>query len=132
MPLVDSDSGSAVVVMNRTDKDAKLLRSVLHKIGFRVENVEDGNKILDSLAAGDTSLRLVVVDPATPNLQFRPFLEKLHRVGPAIPVLCVSEDDSAAEAIPDTWTARIGRPFRRAHLLASILELTEKPLARTA
>ena len=132
MPLVDSDSGSAVVVMNRTDKGAKLLRSVLQKMGFRVENVEDGNKVLDSLAAGDTSLRLVVVDPATPNLQFQPFLENLHRAGPEIPVLCVSEDDSAAETMPCACTGHIGRPFRRAHLLASILELTDKPLVRTA
>ena len=132
MPLVDSDSGSAVVVMNRTDKDAKLLGSVLHIIGFRVEIVEDGILVLDSLAAGDTSLRLVVVDPATPNLQFRPFLEKLHRAGPEIPVLCLSEDDSAPETMPCACTVHIGRPFRRAQLLASILELTDKPLARTA
>ena len=132
MPLVDADSGSAVLVMNRTDKDVKLLRSVLHKIGFRVQNVEDGKKVLDSLAAGDSSLRLVVVDPSTPNVQFQPFLEKLHQASPEIPVLCVSEDDSAPDKLPFTCTAHLGRPFRRAHLLASILELTEKPLVRTA
>ena len=118
------------MVMNRTDKDAKLLRSVLHRIGFRVENVEDGNKVLDSLAAGDTSLRLVVVDPATPNLQFRPFLENLHRAGPEIPILCLSEEGT--ETTTPGFAAHIDRPFRRAHLLASILELTEKPMARTA
>ena len=132
MTLVDADSGSAVVVMNRTDKDARLLRSVLHKIGFRVQGVDDEKKVLDLLAAGDTSLRLVVVDPTTPNLQFRPFLEKLHQAGPEIPVLCVSEDDSAPDKLPYTCAAHLGRPFRRAHLLASILELTEKPLVRTA
>ena len=132
MPLVDDDSGTAVLVMNRTDKDVKLLRSVLHKIGFRVQNVEDGKKVLDSLAAGDSSLRLVVVDPSTPNVQFQPFLEKLHQASPEIPVLCVSEDDSAPDKLPYTCAAHLGRPFRRAHLLASILELTEKPLVRTA
>jgi DNA-binding NtrC family response regulator len=132
MPLVDEDSGSAVVVMNRTDKDTKLLRSILHKIGFRVQSVEDGKKLLDSLAAGDSSLRLVVVDPSTPNSQVQPFLEKLHQAGPQIPVVCVSEDDSASDKLPYTCAAHIGRPFRRAHLLASILELTEKPMARTA
>src|SRR5215469_9086126 len=132
MQLVDADSDSAVVVMNRTDKHAKLLRSVLHKIGFRIQNVEDEKKVLDSLAAGDSSLRLVVVDPSTPNVQFRPFLEKLHKAGPEIPVLCVSEDDSAPDKLPYTCAAHLGRPFRRAHLLASILELTQKPLVRTA
>jgi CheY-like chemotaxis protein len=118
--------------MNRGDKDTKLLRSLLHKVGFRVENVEDGNKVLDSVAAGDASLRLVVVDPATPNLEFRPFLEKLHQAGPEIPILCVSEDDPEAKTPESEFAAHISRPFRRAHLLASILELTEKPLTRTA
>ena len=131
MPLVDTDSGSAVLVMNGTDKDAKLLRSVLHKVGFRVENEEDGNKVLDSLAAGDTSLRLVVVDPATLNLQFRPFLENLHRAGPEIPVLCLSEEGREGTTLPGC-AGHIDRPFRRAHLLASILEITERPLVRTA
>jgi DNA-binding response OmpR family regulator len=131
MPLVDADSGSAVLVMNRSDKDARLVRSVLRKVGFRVENVEDGNKVLDSLAAGDTSLRLVVVDPATPNLQFRPFLENLHQAGPEIPVLCLTEEGTEV-TVPPGCAAQIDRPFRRAHLLASILELTEKPLVRTA
>jgi DNA-binding NtrC family response regulator len=131
MPLVDEDSGSAVVVMNRTDKDTKLLRSILHKIGFRV-SMEDGTKALDSLTADDSSLRLVVVDPSTPNFQVEPFLEKLHQASPEVPVLCVSEDDSAPDKLPYAYAAHIGRPFRRSHLLASILELTEKPMVRTA
>lgn len=131
MPLLDADSGSAVLVMNRSDKDAKLLRSVLHKVGFRVENVEDGKKVLDSLAAGDTSLRLVVVDPATPNLQVRTFLENLHQAGPEIPVLYLTEEGTEGTT-PPGCAGHIERPFRRAHLLASILELTEKPLVRTA
>jgi DNA-binding response OmpR family regulator len=131
MPLIDTESGSAVLVMNRSDKDAKLLRSVLRRVGFRVENVEDGNRVLDSLAAGDTSLRLVVVDPATPNLQFRPFLENLHQAGPEIPILCLSEEGTEATT-PPGCAGHIARPFRRAHLLASILEITEKPLVRTA
>jgi DNA-binding response OmpR family regulator len=118
--------------MNRTDKDTKLLRSILHKIGFRVQNMEDGSKALDSLAASDSSLRLVVVDPSTPNFQVEPFLEKLHQASPEIPILCVSEDDSAPDKLRDAYAAHIGRPFRRAHLLASILELTEKPMVRTA
>lgn len=131
MPLLNTDSGSAVLVMNRNDKDTKLLRSVLRKVGFFVENVEDGNKILDSLAAGDTSLRLVVVDPAIPNLQFRSFLENLHRAGPEIPVLCLTEEGTEGTTLPGC-AGHIDRPFRRAHLLASILEVTDKPLVRTA
>jgi len=131
MPLLDTDSGSAVLVMNHADKDAKLLCSVLHKVGFRFENVEDENKFFDSLAAGTTSLRLVIVDPATPNFQFRPFLDKLHGAGPEIPVLCLSQEGTEGTT-PSGCAGHIDRPFRRAHLLACILEVTEKPLVRTA
>lgn len=131
----DNGAGTAVLVMNHADGDAKLLRSVLHKVGFRVANVENGNEVLDSFAAGGSSLRLVVVDPATPDLKFQPFLEKLHQADPDIRVLCLSQDGSEATSPACGNTEHIGRlkrPFRRARLLASILEVTEKPLARTA
>ena len=127
----DPDAVTAVLVMNRGDKDLKLVRSVLHKVGFRVANFEDGNELLRSVAGGDTSLRLVVVDPAAPNLQFEPFLEKLRRAVPDIGVLCLSEEGITP---PSASTKHIGRcltrPFRRAQLLASVLEATEKPLVR--
>ena len=79
--------------------------------------------------------RLVVVDPATPNLQFQPFLEKLHQVDPDIRVLCLSQDgteDPSQALVSAEHIGRLKRPFRRSRLLASILEVTEKPLARTA
>jgi DNA-binding NtrC family response regulator len=132
----DHDPVTAVLLMNRSDKDVKLLRSVLRKVGFRVANFENGNEVLDSLAAGGSSLRLVVVDPATPNLQFQPFLEKLHQAGPDIGVLCLSEDGTEAATLASVCPEHIGgcltRPFRRAHLLASILDATEKPLVSAA
>ena len=132
----DHDQVTTVLIMNRSDRDVKLLRSVLHKIGFQVANFENGNEVLDSLAAGDSSLRLVVVDPATPNLQFERFLEKLHHASPDIPVLCLLQEDRETAKMSSACKEHIGgclkRPFRRAHLLASILEVTEKPLARTA
>ena len=132
----DHDPVTAVLVMNRGDKDLKLLRSVLRKVGFQVANSENGNEVLDSLATGDSSLRLVVVDPATPNLQFRPFLEKLHQARPDVGVLCLSQEGTEAATLASVSTEQTGgcltRPFRRAQLLASILDATERPLARTA
>ena len=132
----DHDQVSAVLIMNRGDRDVKLLRSVLNKVGFQVANFEDGHEVLDSLAAGDSSLRLVVVDPATPNLEFERFLEKLHQAGPDIPVLSLLQEDMETAKMSSACKEHIGgclkRPFRRAHLLASILEATEKPWARTA
>jgi len=122
--------------MNRGDRDVKLLRSVLNKVGFQVANFEDGHEVLDSLAAGDSSLRLVVVDPATPNLEFERFLEKLHQARPDVGVLCLSQDGTEVATLASVSMEQTGgcltRPFRRAQLLASILDATERPLARTA
>lgn len=81
-------------------------------------------------------MRLVVADPATPGLDFRQLLRRLHDTDPDVRVLCLCEEENErAVGVPE-YASQIGaqlrRPFRRSHLLASILEATEKPMVRTA
>jgi hypothetical protein len=79
-----------------------------------------------------SALRLVVANPATPGLNFPQFLEKLHQAAPDVPVLCLTEE-AAGRAFCAEYPARLlKRPFRRAHLLSSILDITDKPLFKTA
>jgi CheY-like chemotaxis protein len=127
----DNPSGTAVVVMSPDDEDLKLIRSTLKKVGFHVVNSETGNEVLALLKAQDPSLNLVVADPATPGLDFRQLLRKLHEADSPARVLCVCEEVPTS-ADDDQIGAHLRRPFRRSHLLASILDATEKPLARTA
>ncbi len=122
--------------MSQGDADQKLIRSTLKKVGFRVVSSETESEISAVLKREEQSLRLVVADPATPGLDFRQLLRKLHDTDPEVRVLCLCEgtceDDARVPEYSAQVTAQLRRPFRRSHLLASILEATEKPLARTA
>ena len=130
----DNETGTVILVMQRGDADQKLILSTLKKVGFRVVNSETGSEIPVLLDAPRNAqaqpLRLVVADPTTPGLDFPQLLKKAQEKSPSVPVLCLcgdepDEEDSAA-------VVHLKRPFRRAHLLASILDATEKPMARTA
>jgi len=125
---------TAILLMDRSHEDVKLLRSVLRKVGFAVVHSDQGSEALPLATEGETSVRLVVADPATPNLNLQRFVDELHQTAPGIPVLCLS-DEAAGSATPGCTFhlgASLKRPFRKARLLAAILEATEKPLARTA
>jgi DNA-binding NtrC family response regulator len=127
----DSEAGTAVVVMSRDDEDLKLIKSTLKKVGFEVVSFENGKEVGELLDARDPSLRLVVADPEVPELDFRQLLKKLHELDSPVRVLCLCEE-LPSSAYAEYIGAHLRRPFRRAHLLASILDATEKPLARTA
>jgi response regulator RpfG family c-di-GMP phosphodiesterase len=137
----DNQTGTAIVVMQRSDMDLKLIRSTLKKIGFTVVTSEDGKDLPKLLTASGDSLHLVVADPSTPGLNFSDLLKKLHDTDSPARVLCVCEDTAQdvlhKDALHTSEYAehiggRLKRPFRRSHLLASILDATEQPLARTA
>jgi DNA-binding response OmpR family regulator len=131
----DNQPGAAIVVAQRADRDAKLVQSALKKLGFSVIYTEDKREAAKLLAATGRQLKLAVVDPATPGLDVRSFLKDLEESGSGAHVLCLcGEGFEEALHIPE-FEARIcgylHRPFRRSHLLASILD-AERPLARTA
>jgi DNA-binding response OmpR family regulator len=127
----DNEGGIAIIVMSRDDEDLKLIRSTLKRVGFEVVVSETGKEIWGLLNMRDPSLSLIVVDPGVPGLDFRQLLRKLHEVDSPVRVLCLCEE-LPASPYAEYIGAHLRRPFRRAHLLASILDATEKPLARTA
>jgi DNA-binding NtrC family response regulator len=127
----NSQDAIAVIVMSRDDEDLNLIQSTLKKVGFQVVISEAGKKVWEMLNAGDPSLRLIVADPEVPALDFRQLLKKLHEVDSPARILCLCEE-LPPHAYAECIGAHLRRPFRRAHLLASILDATEKQLARTA
>jgi DNA-binding response OmpR family regulator len=131
----DNQSGAAIVVAQRADRDAKLIKSALKKLGFSVISAEDEREAAKLMASQGCHLELAVVDPATPGLDVRNLLRKLEESGSGAHVLFLcSEDSEEVLHIPefaDRITGYLNRPFRRSHLLASILD-AERPLARTA
>lgn len=132
----DNQPDAAIVVALREDRDAKLVRSALKRLGFSVMSSEDGREASTLLASRERHLELAVVDPATPGLDFRGLLKKLEDTGSNVHVLCLC-DEGSEEAVQSLhFGGRVDgylkRPFRRSHLLTSILDATESPLVRTA
>jgi DNA-binding response OmpR family regulator len=132
----DNQPGAAIVVAQRGDRDAKLVRSALKRFGYAVTSYDDGQEAGKLLASTVPQLDLAVIDPATPGLDFWGILKKLADTGSSVHVLCLCEEGTEEALRVPELAGRVGgflsRPFRRSHLLASILDATEKPLARTA
>jgi DNA-binding response OmpR family regulator len=132
----DNESNAAIVVAQQGDRDAKRVRSALKRFGYSVTSSEDGREAGKFLASGKAHVELAVIDPATPGLDFRSLLRKLEDTHSDVHVLCMCERESEEALHQLEFAGRIGgylkRPFRKSHLLASIMDATEKPLARTA
>lgn len=134
---MDADNlpGEAIVVAQRSDRDAKLIQSALTKLGFSVVFAEDESEAAKLLLSPQRHLELAVVDPATPGLNVRNLLKKLDESGSDAHVLCLCGEGWERAALMPEFASRVcgclNRPFRRSHLLASILD-AQKPLARTA
>ena len=134
MPTV-AQQDAAILVMDRGDKDAKLMASMLEKVGLDVFISSDQDAILKSCHAMDGSVRLVVVDEAA-EARMPGLLEGLCQGDSSVRVLLVSDLDEAGAG--RSWLSAskgrvvLRRPFRRAQFLGSVLKLINDPLVLTA
>jgi len=72
------DAGPPRILLVDDDEDARLLmRSLLERDGFEVEEAEDGHKALDMLKE-DQDFRLIVLDLAMPGLDGRQVLDQVR------------------------------------------------------
>jgi len=126
---------AAILVMDRGDKDAKLMTSLLEKVGLDVSISSNQDAILESCHAVDGSVRLVIVDEAA-EARMPGLMEGLCNCQSSVRLLLVSGQDEAGAG--RSWlSASKGRgvlrkPFRRAQFLGSVLKLINEPLVRTA
>jgi hypothetical protein len=134
MPTV-AQQDAAIIVMDRGDKDAKLMTSLLEKVGLEVHISSNQDTILKSCRSVDHSVRLVIVDEAS-EARMPGLMEGLCTCDSSLRVLLVSDLDEATAG--RSWlSASRGRvvlrkPFRRAQFLGSVLKLINEPLVRTA
>ena len=131
----DTQQDAAILVMERGDKDAKLMASMLEKVGLNVHISSDPHTVLESCRAPHHSVCLVVVDQAT-ETRAPGLLENLCTCDSSVRVLLVSEHGETVAG--RSWlSASKGRgllhkPFRRAQFLGSVLKLMNEPRVRTA
>jgi CheY-like chemotaxis protein len=131
----ETQQDAAILVMDRGDKDAKLMASLLEKVGLDVRISSNQDTILESCRSGHHSVRLVIVDEAA-QAHMPGLLDGLCTCDSSVRVLLVSDLDEAGAG--RSWlSASKGRsvlrkPFRRAQFLGSVLKLINEPLVRTA
>jgi DNA-binding NtrC family response regulator len=131
---VKAAQDSVVLAMDRGNGDVRLITSTLEKAGFQVRTSPEVLNILSLCRGAENSVRLVIIDTATPGIHASELSESLRQINPGIGVLLLAgEDEPEASHI---WNAnvrgRLSRPFRRAHLLGSVLDATAPALSRTA
>jgi signal transduction histidine kinase/CheY-like chemotaxis protein len=87
---VDDLTGSQTILMV-DDEDLLLTmgQTVLSAYGYRVLTTNSGQKALDLLARNPT-VDLVITDLVMPAMSGRELIERLHRLSPALRILCTS------------------------------------------
>ncbi len=134
MPTV-AQQDAAILVMERGDKDAKLMASMLEKVGLSVSISSNQDTILESCRDGQHSVRLIIIDEAA-QARMPGLLDGLCRCDSSVRVLLVSDLDEAGAG--GSWLSAsrvrgvLRKPFRRAQFLGSVLKLINEPLVRTA
>ena len=132
---IDGSEEVALLISPRGDRDRKLIQTALTRVGFTVMLSESGTESLQEVSRVAGDLGLVVADPATPGLNFDQLLKTLDELASPARVLCLCEEHEAPHPFSghaERFGGHLSRPFRRAQLLASILDASERPLARSA
>jgi type II secretory ATPase GspE/PulE/Tfp pilus assembly ATPase PilB-like protein/ActR/RegA family two-component response regulator len=75
---VDAEQGAPRILLVDDDEDARvLMRALLERDGYEVEDAEDGHKAIDILKA-DQEFSLVILDLAMPGLDGREVLQQIR------------------------------------------------------
>jgi len=131
MPVTVEDS--AILVMDRGNEDVKLITPLLEKAGFHVSRSANNADVVDFCRAIHDAATLVIIDTATPGLQFPALLDQLQAANSSARVVLITNVDEPEKLWAGKRNVRghLTRPYRRAQFLGCVLEAA-KPLAFTA
>jgi type II secretory ATPase GspE/PulE/Tfp pilus assembly ATPase PilB-like protein/ActR/RegA family two-component response regulator len=130
-PLVDDSGGGSILVVDDDPEDRLLVRTILKKEGWDVEEARDGEEALERLAAG-AIFDLVVLDLEMPKQDGRQVVTALRASGNTVPVIVLTgspdpedeyrlmeggADDYLRKPLdPPRFLARIRAALRRARM----------------
>jgi type IV pilus assembly protein PilB len=128
----DGQEQERILIVDDDPEDRLLVRTILAKHGWLVEEVRDGEEALARLR-GDTEFALVVLDLEMPNVDGREVLERLRAMGATVPVVVLTgspdpedeyrlmeggADDYLRKPLdPPRFVARVKAALRRARMV---------------
>lgn len=130
---MNAEQESVVLAMDRGTRDVRLIRSTLEKAGFQVWTSSEDSNVL-RLCSSNQGVRLVIIDTSAPGIHAAELAEDLLRIKPGIRILLLDGQDEpeTERALTANVCGKLGRPFRRAQLLGSVLRATAPTLSYTA
>ncbi|HHT9119672.1 MAG TPA: response regulator [Candidatus Hypogeohydataceae bacterium YC41] len=110
----------------------KFFRSVFSKEGYRVINVQNGNRVLHKVKKG--GIDLVIMDVVMPNMDGMKALKELKRMAPRLPVIVLSgygDLQTARQAMLIGAQDFITKPFDVDFMKAVVKQAIRKAALRT-
>jgi type II secretory ATPase GspE/PulE/Tfp pilus assembly ATPase PilB-like protein len=130
-PLVDVSGGGSILVVDDDPEDRLLVRTILKKEGWEVEEARDGDEALKRLS-GAVPFDLVVLDLEMPNRDGRQVVAALRESGNQVPVIVLTGSPDPADEYrlmeggaddylrkpldPPRFLARVRAALRRARM----------------
>jgi two-component system, OmpR family, response regulator ResD len=120
-----------ILVVDDDPEDRLLVRTILKKHGWQVEEAVDGEEALSRIAS-DTAYALVVLDLVMPNIDGRDVLSRVRSAGSTVPIIVMTgssdpedeplliesgADDYLRKPLdPRRFVARVRAALRRARM----------------
>jgi nitrogen-specific signal transduction histidine kinase/CheY-like chemotaxis protein len=119
----DDLSGGGKTVLMVDDEDLLLTmgQTILSAHGYRVLTANSGQKALDILGQEDAAVDLVITDLVMPAMSGRELVEHIHRLEPAMRVLCTSGYVWPADH--ENGGAYLQKPFTTEELLVKVKQM---------
>lgn len=129
------DNDCRVVLITEEDLVRRVVAATLEKAGFIVLVAANVEAALEFFRASGRPIRLAIVDGGAARIYEYGAVEELRQAVTGIRLLfiCNSIEPEALEYLKKAWNAPIlPKPFRRAKLLGTVLELMQGPPVPTA
>lgn len=113
--------GKRILVVDDEDDIRFLIRTLLSRQGYEVEEAEDGEVALKKLSSGDYDL--MVLDIMMPKLDGYGVMKKLQERGMLLPVVMLTakaDDESVWEGYKQGATLYVTKPFENRLIIDAV------------
>jgi PAS domain S-box-containing protein len=125
-PTIPRGHGQHILVVDDESAILEITRIILENANYKVTVASDGVQALRIFLTSPQSWKLVITDASMPIMDGPTLARELHRLAPALPVLCATGDSANLLVLtgPDRdANAVISKPYSSNELLSAVNEL---------